>query len=68
MKRKEIKLVPKNLILDVDGVFTDGKFYYTTEGKNLAMLTLMRCRSFEIKCTFMLLLEIKEVLRLLKKE
>lgn len=24
---------PKYLILDVDGVFTDGKFYYTTEGK-----------------------------------
>jgi 3-deoxy-D-manno-octulosonate 8-phosphate phosphatase (KDO 8-P phosphatase) len=23
----------KNLILDVDGVFTDGKFHYTTEGK-----------------------------------
>lgn len=23
----------KNLILDVDGVFTDGKFYYTAEGK-----------------------------------
>lgn len=26
-------LIPKNLILDADGVFTDGKFYYTTEGK-----------------------------------
>lgn len=25
--------VMKNLILDVDGVFTDGKYYYTTEGK-----------------------------------
>ena len=24
---------PKNFILDVDGVFTDGKFYYTYEGK-----------------------------------
>jgi len=23
----------KNLILDVDGVFTDGKFHYTAEGK-----------------------------------
>ncbi|MDP1844440.1 MAG: HAD hydrolase family protein [Sediminibacterium sp.] len=23
----------KNFILDVDGVFTDGKFHYTTEGK-----------------------------------
>lgn len=27
------KPVIKNLILDVDGVFTDGKYYYTTEGK-----------------------------------
>ncbi len=27
------KSVIKNLILDVDGVFTDGKYYYTTEGK-----------------------------------
>lgn len=26
-------MIPKVLILDVDGVFTDGKFYYTTEGK-----------------------------------
>src|SRR5687768_12316343 len=24
---------PKNFIIDVDGVFTDGKFYYTDEGK-----------------------------------
>ena len=23
----------KNFVLDVDGVFTDGQFYYTTEGK-----------------------------------
>ena len=23
----------KNFILDVDGVFTDGKFHYTSEGK-----------------------------------
>ncbi len=29
MKKKIIK----NLILDVDGVFTDGQFHYTTEGK-----------------------------------
>lgn len=29
----EKKKVIKNFILDVDGVFTDGKFYYTTEGK-----------------------------------
>ncbi|MCE9642722.1 MAG: HAD hydrolase family protein [Candidatus Andersenbacteria bacterium] len=27
------KKVVKNFILDVDGVFTDGTFYYTTEGK-----------------------------------
>ena len=25
----------KNFILDVDGVFTDGKFHYTSEGKSL---------------------------------
>lgn len=25
----------KNFIFDVDGVFTDGKFYYTKEGKNM---------------------------------
>lgn len=28
-----VKKVIKNFILDVDGVFTDGKFYYTAEGK-----------------------------------
>ena len=28
-----LKWVPKNLILDVDGVLTDGKIYYSTEGK-----------------------------------
>lgn len=28
-----MKLKPKTLVLDVDGVFTDGKFYYTAEGK-----------------------------------
>jgi 3-deoxy-D-manno-octulosonate 8-phosphate phosphatase (KDO 8-P phosphatase) len=27
------KKSPKNFILDVDGVMTDGKFYYTAEGK-----------------------------------
>jgi len=27
------KKTPKIFLLDVDGVFTDGKFYYTTEGK-----------------------------------
>jgi 3-deoxy-D-manno-octulosonate 8-phosphate phosphatase (KDO 8-P phosphatase) len=26
-------LIPKNFILDVDGVFTDGTFYYTADGK-----------------------------------
>jgi len=30
MKNKQI---PKNFIIDVDGVFTDGTFYYTVEGK-----------------------------------
>lgn len=33
MKKIKQKWCPKVLILDVDGVFTDGKFYYTTEGK-----------------------------------
>ena len=27
------KKIPKNFILDVDGVLTDGRFYYTAEGK-----------------------------------
>jgi len=27
------KVLPKNFIIDVDGVFTDGTFYYTTAGK-----------------------------------
>lgn len=27
------KLTPKTFILDVDGVLTDGSYYYTTEGK-----------------------------------
>ena len=26
---------PKNFILDVDGVLTDGKFYYSSEGKSI---------------------------------
>src|SRR3990167_10294459 len=33
MKNNMEKKMIKNFILDVDGVFTDGKFYYTTEGK-----------------------------------
>lgn len=32
-KRKIHKFVPKNFIIDVDGVLTDGKFYYTVGGK-----------------------------------
>lgn len=28
-----LKFKPKNFILDIDGVFTDGKFYYTRRGK-----------------------------------
>lgn len=27
------KFTPKNFVIDVDGVLTDGKFYYTVEGK-----------------------------------
>lgn len=33
MKSGKKKSPPKNFILDVDGVFTDGKYYYTVEGK-----------------------------------
>lgn len=32
-KNKNSKFAPKYFILDVDGVFTDGKFYYTADGK-----------------------------------
>ncbi len=28
-----MQIQPKNFIIDADGVFTDGKFYYTSEGK-----------------------------------
>jgi YrbI family 3-deoxy-D-manno-octulosonate 8-phosphate phosphatase len=31
--RNQSKFVPRNFILDVDGVFTDGKMYYSAEGK-----------------------------------
>ena len=30
---KQNTLMPKYFILDVDGVFTDGKFLYTKDGK-----------------------------------
>ena len=33
MTNLEPSWVPKNLILDVDGVFTDGKIYYSASGK-----------------------------------
>jgi 3-deoxy-D-manno-octulosonate 8-phosphate phosphatase (KDO 8-P phosphatase) len=33
--RNQNKFVPSNLILDVDGVLTDGKMYYSSEGKIL---------------------------------
>lgn len=32
MKKKN-KFSPKNFIIDVDGVLTDGQFHYTTDGK-----------------------------------
>lgn len=32
MNRKE-SIIPKVFIMDVDGILTDGSFYYTTEGK-----------------------------------
>lgn len=31
--RRGHSVIPKFFVLDVDGVFTDGKFYYTAEGK-----------------------------------
>jgi len=31
-KRKSTK-IPENFVLDLDGVFTDGKFYYNQDGK-----------------------------------
>lgn len=34
---KKENIVPKFFILDVDGVFTDGKFFYTKEGKVMKM-------------------------------
>jgi 3-deoxy-D-manno-octulosonate 8-phosphate phosphatase (KDO 8-P phosphatase) len=33
MKKNLTNFKPKHFIIDVDGVFTDGKFYYTEEGK-----------------------------------
>lgn len=33
MKKKITNFKPKYLIIDVDGVFTDGKYYYTEDGK-----------------------------------
>lgn len=33
MTKNKYTFKPENFILDVDGVFTDGKFYYTAEGK-----------------------------------
>jgi 3-deoxy-D-manno-octulosonate 8-phosphate phosphatase (KDO 8-P phosphatase) len=32
---KSKKKTPKNFVLDVDGVLTDGRFYYTAEGKSM---------------------------------
>jgi len=29
------KIVPEFFVLDLDGVFTDGKFYYSQDGKNM---------------------------------
>ena len=33
MTKKKTLNPPKNFVLDLDGVFTDGKFYYTNKGK-----------------------------------
>ncbi len=33
MKSNSVKSMPKVFVIDVDGVFTDGKFYYSESGK-----------------------------------
>ena len=33
MFNKKYSRVPENFVLDLDGVFTDGKFYYNVDGK-----------------------------------
>ena len=33
MFKKQLKMIPTNFVLDLDGVFTDGKFYYSQDGK-----------------------------------
>ncbi len=33
MFKKKYSQVPENFVLDLDGVFTDGKFYYNQDGK-----------------------------------
>ena len=33
MIKRNNQISPKHFVLDLDGVFTDGKFYYTNEGK-----------------------------------
>ena len=35
MFKKSFKVDPTNFVLDLDGVFTDGKFYYSQDGKNM---------------------------------
>ena len=35
MVRKLEKIVPLNFVLDLDGVLTDGKFYYSQDGKHM---------------------------------
>ena len=35
MKYKRKRIIPINFILDLDGVFTDGKFHYSEKGKIL---------------------------------
>lgn len=33
MRKRKMRLLPENFVLDLDGVLTDGKFFYTSEGK-----------------------------------
>jgi 3-deoxy-D-manno-octulosonate 8-phosphate phosphatase (KDO 8-P phosphatase) len=35
MIKRRYNQIPKNFVLDLDGVFTDGKFYYNQDGKYL---------------------------------
>ena len=59
-----------NLIIDVDGVMTDGKFYYTNDGKVMKAFGADDHDALSILKNYMniiLLLEIKKDLKYQKK-